>query len=157
MSSGASVVTTAMRTRCRSAREVLARHPWATPLMETRTTPGPATLRHHDAVLLDRDGNVSECSFTSILVFDDDRLILPDSPDALQGITAGVMAEICRDLGMQVEQRSVAPGELTSGAVICVCNALLGPFPVTRIGTKDVPVFPAEGMHPLRQAWMDFT
>ena len=41
----------AMRTRCRSAREVLARHPWATPLMETRTTPGPATLRHHDAVL----------------------------------------------------------------------------------------------------------
>lgn len=43
--------TTAMRTRCRSAREVLARHPWAPPLMETRTTPGPATLRHHDAVL----------------------------------------------------------------------------------------------------------
>ena len=42
---------TAMRTRCRSAREVLSRHPWATPLMETRTTPGPATLRHHDAVL----------------------------------------------------------------------------------------------------------
>ncbi len=112
---------------------------------------------YDDAVLLDRDGNVSECSFTSILIFDDDRLIIPDSPDALQGITAGVMSEICRDLGMQVEQRSVAPGELTSGAVISVCNALLGPFPVTRIGTKDVPVFPAEGMHPLRQAWMDFT
>jgi AcrR family transcriptional regulator len=42
---------TAMRVRCHSAREVLARHPWATPLMETRTTPGPATLRHHDAVI----------------------------------------------------------------------------------------------------------
>jgi AcrR family transcriptional regulator len=41
----------AMRTRCRSAREVLARHPWATPLMENRTTPGPALLRHHDAVI----------------------------------------------------------------------------------------------------------
>ncbi len=26
-------------------------HPWATPLMESRTTPGPATLRHHDAVI----------------------------------------------------------------------------------------------------------
>ena len=38
-----------MRERCRSAREVLARHRWATPLMET--SPGPATLRHHDAVL----------------------------------------------------------------------------------------------------------
>ncbi len=41
----------AIRTRCVSAREVLTRHPWAPPLMESRTTPGPATLRHHDAVL----------------------------------------------------------------------------------------------------------
>ncbi|MEZ5168617.1 MAG: TetR/AcrR family transcriptional regulator [Acidimicrobiales bacterium] len=41
----------AIRLRCCSAREVLARHPWATPLMESRTTPGPATLAHHDAVL----------------------------------------------------------------------------------------------------------
>lgn len=41
----------AMRVRCRSAREVLIRHPWAPPLMESRTTPGPATLRHHESVL----------------------------------------------------------------------------------------------------------
>lgn len=41
----------AMRHRCRSAREVLARHPWAPPLMESRQDPGPATLRHHDAML----------------------------------------------------------------------------------------------------------
>lgn len=41
----------AMRHRARSARAVLARHPWATPLMESRTNPGPATLGHHDAVL----------------------------------------------------------------------------------------------------------
>jgi AcrR family transcriptional regulator len=41
----------AMRIRCLSAREVLARHPWAPPYMESRTTPGPASLRHHEAVL----------------------------------------------------------------------------------------------------------
>ncbi len=41
----------AMRQRAASARVVLARHPWAAPLMESRTSPGPATLRHHDAVL----------------------------------------------------------------------------------------------------------
>jgi AcrR family transcriptional regulator len=41
----------AMRRRAISARGVLRRHPWATPLMESRTNPGPATLRHHDAVL----------------------------------------------------------------------------------------------------------
>jgi AcrR family transcriptional regulator len=42
---------TAMRLRAISAREVLARHPWAIVLMESRSTPGPATLQHHDAVL----------------------------------------------------------------------------------------------------------
>jgi AcrR family transcriptional regulator len=41
----------AMRRRASSARRVLARHRWAIGLMESRTTPGPATLRHHDAVL----------------------------------------------------------------------------------------------------------
>jgi hypothetical protein len=40
-----------MRERAISAREVLLRHPWATALMESRSTPGPANLRHHDAVL----------------------------------------------------------------------------------------------------------
>ena len=42
---------TAMRQRAISAREALARHPWALGLMESRTSPGPAALRHHDAVL----------------------------------------------------------------------------------------------------------
>ena len=41
----------AMRKRAISAREVLARHRWAIGLMESRTHPGPANLRHHDAVL----------------------------------------------------------------------------------------------------------
>ncbi len=43
--------TSAMRRRAVSAREVLARHRWAIGLMQSRTTPGPATLRHHDTVL----------------------------------------------------------------------------------------------------------
>jgi AcrR family transcriptional regulator len=41
----------AMRRRAISARQVLHRHRWAIGLMESRTSPGPATLRHHDAVL----------------------------------------------------------------------------------------------------------
>jgi len=37
--------------RAHSARQVLRAHPWAIGLMESRTSPGPATLRHHDAVI----------------------------------------------------------------------------------------------------------
>ena len=40
-----------MRQRAISAREVLSRHRWAIVLMESRTSPGPTTLRHHDAVI----------------------------------------------------------------------------------------------------------
>ena len=42
---------TAMRRRAISMRAALTRHPWAAPVMQSRSTPGPATLRHHDAVI----------------------------------------------------------------------------------------------------------
>lgn len=42
---------TAMRQRAISVRATLTRHRWAISIMESRTSPGPATLRHHDAVI----------------------------------------------------------------------------------------------------------
>ena len=54
---------TAMRQRAISAREVLARHPWAIGLMESRSRPGTATLRHHDAVI----GCLREADFSIAL------------------------------------------------------------------------------------------
>jgi AcrR family transcriptional regulator len=42
---------TAMRDRAVSVREVLSRHKWAIGMMESRRNPGPANLRHHDAVI----------------------------------------------------------------------------------------------------------
>jgi AcrR family transcriptional regulator len=41
----------ALRTRGISMRAALSRHRWAIGLMESRTSPGPVTLRQHDAVL----------------------------------------------------------------------------------------------------------
>lgn len=41
----------AMRDRARSARAAMRRHPWAISIMDSRTEPGPATLRHHNAVI----------------------------------------------------------------------------------------------------------
>jgi AcrR family transcriptional regulator len=40
-----------IRRRAASARQVLRRHPWALGLLESRKTPGPANLRHHDAIV----------------------------------------------------------------------------------------------------------
>lgn len=41
----------AMRRRSISARRTLARHRWAISLMQSRTTPGRATVQHHDNVI----------------------------------------------------------------------------------------------------------
>jgi AcrR family transcriptional regulator len=49
--SGSTDWRTAMRRRALSVRAALTRHPWATPLMQSRTAPGPATLHHHDTVI----------------------------------------------------------------------------------------------------------
>jgi AcrR family transcriptional regulator len=40
-----------MERRAHSTRAVLGRHRWAIGLLESRTTPGPANLRHHDTVI----------------------------------------------------------------------------------------------------------
>ena len=40
-----------MRRRACSTRACLTRHPWAIGLLESRTSPGRSTLRHHDQVL----------------------------------------------------------------------------------------------------------
>ena len=58
--SGAADWKTAMRDRAVSARHALLRHPWAIALMQSRTSPGPATLRHHDAVI----GTLREAGFS---------------------------------------------------------------------------------------------
>lgn len=49
-----------MRRRAASARDVMLRHPWAIGLLQTRTSPGPATLKHHNAVI----GTLREAGFS---------------------------------------------------------------------------------------------
>jgi AcrR family transcriptional regulator len=51
---------TAMRSRAVSGRQVLSHHRWAIGLMESCSSPGPAALRHHDAVL----GSLRQAGFS---------------------------------------------------------------------------------------------
>ncbi len=53
----------AMRRRAISAHDALLRHPWSPSLMQSRTNPGPATLRHHDSVL----GSLRKAGFTLVM------------------------------------------------------------------------------------------
>jgi AcrR family transcriptional regulator len=52
-----------LRKRAISAHEALLRHPWAPSMMQSRTKPGPATLRHHDSVL----GSLQSAGFALVM------------------------------------------------------------------------------------------
>ena len=51
LATGAPGWRVALRRRAVSVRQVLRRHPWAVPMMQSRTAPGPSTLRHLDAMI----------------------------------------------------------------------------------------------------------
>ncbi len=114
---------------------------------------GARTKGYDDAIFLDRHGNVSETSIASLLLFRDGEMLLPDSPDALPGITRRVLAEIAAARGIKVEERPVTGEELLDGYAVCVCNALLGPFPVAKINDTPLPQLDMTVFEALRDEW----
>lgn len=58
--SGESDWKTEMRERAVSARQALMAHPWAVPLMDSRSNAGPSILRHHNAVI----GSLRQAGFS---------------------------------------------------------------------------------------------
>jgi AcrR family transcriptional regulator len=96
----------ALSLRAHSARAVLRRHPWATPLMESRSHPGPATLRHHDAVLrtlrrggfpIALAGHAYSLLDSYIYGFALEEAALPFSPENVDDAMAGFMAQFPAD------------------------------------------------------------
>ena len=92
----------AMRRRATSVREVLGRHRWANGLMESRSTPGPANLRHHDAVIgcLRRAGFPIELVAHAYAVMDSyvygfamsDRALPFESPEQIAELAQSILA-----------------------------------------------------------------
>lgn len=93
-----------VRRRASSARAVLRRHPWAIGLLESRTSPGPETLRQHDAML----GTLRAAGFTVaqtahayalldayVYGFAIQEAALPfDGPDTVAEVAAPIMEHV---------------------------------------------------------------
>ena len=108
-----------MRQRAISARRVLSRHSWAIGFMESRSSPGPATLRHHDAVVgCLRDAGFSiELAAHAFSVLDSylygfalQERSLPFHPPEETAQHAGFSAEDYPHLAELTTQRALRPG-----------------------------------------------
>ncbi|WP_034268181.1 TetR/AcrR family transcriptional regulator C-terminal domain-containing protein [Haloechinothrix halophila] len=98
---------TAMRQRAAAVRAAVNRHPWAIGLMESRKTPGPATLRHHDAVLgyLRRAGFSVEMAAHAYSVLDSyiygfamqEQQLPFNTPEELEAVADTIMQRVSAD------------------------------------------------------------
>jgi branched-chain amino acid aminotransferase len=65
-----------------------------------------------EALMLDNDGFVTECSAQNFFIVENNRLITPDVSSALPGITRDTVLTFARKLGIVVEQRRMSRDEV---------------------------------------------
>jgi len=65
-----------------------------------------------DALLLDRDGNIAECSGENMFFVKKGVLITPTTKNCLKGITRESVMEIARDIGMKVVEKTVTKKQM---------------------------------------------
>ncbi|RXR22364.1 TetR/AcrR family transcriptional regulator [Oerskovia turbata] len=92
----------------RSTRTALARHPWATALLDSRSTPGPARLAHLDAMIgvLRRDGFTVSATGHALALFDSYVRGFALQEQALPVPADGDMADVAT--GVMAQQESMA-------------------------------------------------
>jgi len=94
----------ALASRAASVRVVLGRHPWVIGLMESRRTPGPATLHHHETVIaLLRHSGFTHDAIAHAIAFLDayvygfalQEVSLPfDGPDDVSELAEEILAQM---------------------------------------------------------------
>jgi AcrR family transcriptional regulator len=115
---------TALRDRAHSARSVLLRHSWALGMLDSRATPGLATLRHHDAVIgvllggrFDLAGAASAFSLLDSYVYGfvlQERSLPFASAEELEDVADGIRATMPTDahphLAAMIADHALQPG-----------------------------------------------
>jgi len=92
-----------------------------------------------EAILLDRNGNVSEAPGENIFVVRNGQLITPPlSSSALEGITRDAIIKVGRDLDMEVLEREVTRSELTTSDEIFLTGTAAEITPIISIDGKKI-------------------
>jgi|GEM_PF-1553223 len=128
----------------------------STSYIECRMALHDARRRGFDDVLLrDRYGNISETSIASLLLRHRGTWIVPETPDALEGIARDVLLAAMKDEGMQSRREVVTLELLFDDCVVVLCNSLLGPIPVGSINAHELPQLSRQMCERLRELWLN--
>ncbi len=91
-----------------------------------------------EAIMLDPEGYVAECTGANLFVIRDGRLISPPLDAILDGITRNTLITMARDSGIDVEERRVSRDQLYVADEALVCGTAAEVVGITEIDGRRV-------------------
>jgi len=93
----------------------------------------------HEALLLDRDGFVTEGASSNVFAVRAGRLETPPlAAGLLEGVTRGIVLALSRQAGLAVRETSLLPRELQEAEEVFITSTVREILPVTRLGGRPV-------------------
>ncbi len=92
-----------------------------------------------EAIMLNKDGYVAECTGDNLFIFSGGKLQTPP-PDAgiLEGITRGVVMDLAREIDIPVEERQLTRFDLYVADECFLTGTAAEIVPVVRIDSRDI-------------------
>ncbi|MCF6147529.1 MAG: aminodeoxychorismate lyase [Candidatus Kuenenia sp.] len=93
----------------------------------------------HDALVLNTEGKVTECSVSNIFFVKDKTVITPSlEANILPGVTRGIVIALCNENGIQVEEKLFDLNEILKADEVFLTNSLMEIMPVSSLNGHDV-------------------
>ncbi len=100
--------------------------------------------RHHgadDALMLTRDGYISETTIANLFWKSGDRVFTPSVDcDLLPGITRSLVMDVLDEMMVEVQEGRFFPAELQKAEMVWACNSVRELYPVAGIDGRSCPV-----------------
>jgi branched-chain amino acid aminotransferase len=91
-----------------------------------------------EALVLDIQGNVAECSFANIFVARGDELHTPTSTHCLEGITRETIIELAREAGYPVQERVLTPYDVRTANEVFATGTAAGVAPMVEFDGQPI-------------------
>jgi branched-chain amino acid aminotransferase len=92
-----------------------------------------------EAILLNDEGGVAECSASNIFVVEADRIITPPiEAGILPGITRRVVIDLAPSLGVKISQESFSVERLLNAEEAFITNSVIEIMPISAIDERPV-------------------
>ena len=91
-----------------------------------------------EAILMDKNGFISEGSGENLFIVKDSKLITPKTDFCLNGITRQTVIEIAQDLGIEVEEKDLLFDELVNADEAFFSGTAVEITPITNLDKSDI-------------------